>query len=107
MKISDFESFKTQCEFIGNCAKTIVEVRDCSQYGWWGASYMTDKFGGVYTNLCYIVKDGKMYNHVHTTDEKILSSWQEVFETVIKERDELLKVRDLNGVSEFVNAQYY
>lgn len=99
-----FKGFKNDCEWIAKNAHCIVEVRNYEQYGWWGASFMTDMFGGCFVNICRKL-DGTMYNHIHSKDEAIVANMAELSTLVKNEVEKAYKTRNLEEICEMINKE--
>ena len=104
--MKDFKEFAKVCREIAKNLNTIVEVTNYSDYGWGQVTFMTDYFGGVYMSLHYDMKTGQVTNWYGTKDERRVNDISGLSYYVKDEMKKMLKARNLEEVSELINAEY-
>ena len=106
MKTTSFNDFANTCKTIANNLQTMVEVNDYSEYGWGQVAFMTDKFGGTYVCLHFDMKTGKVTNWFGHKDAREINDISFLSYFVKSEMQKMLKARDMEALSEFINSQY-
>jgi hypothetical protein len=94
------------CKEIARDLHTIVEVKDYPEYKWGNIAFMTDKFGGVYTNLHFDHKTQVVTNWYGTKQAEVINDTAQLAKVVTKQMQHELKVRDLDSVYDYINSQY-
>ena len=97
--------FALYCKLLAKSLGTIVEVKHYNDYGFSMAAFMTDHFGGTYCNIRYTHSSGDV---VDTFDKELkVYRFTSALDAHIAERKANMESRrDLNEVSEMINAEY-
>lgn len=104
--MNNFNEFAKVCKEIAKNLNTMVEVTNYWEYGWGQVAFMTDPFGGTYMCLHYDMKTGQVTNWYGTKDERRVNDIPGLSYYVKDEMKKMLKARNLEKVSELINAEY-
>lgn len=94
------------CKCLAAFLETLVEIREYKEYGWVSIVFMTDKFGGSYTNLHYDLGTGNLRKDFGTDKELDIDCLSTLYKVVKEDLEHMLEVRDLDYISECINDEY-
>lgn len=94
------------CKCLAAFLKTHVVIREYREYGWVSIVFETDSFGGCYTNLHYDLGTGNLRKNFGMKDEFDIDCLSTLYEVVKEDLEHMLKVRDFDGLADFINSQY-
>ena len=94
------------CKMLAGMLESIVEVKEYTEYGWVSIAFMTDRFGGCYTNLHYDLGTGELSKDYGTDKEFDIDSLCTLYKVVKNDMERMLEARDLDYISECVNSEY-
>ena len=109
MKTETTISYKNLVEYCENLAHelhTMMETREYKEFGWSSIVFKTDKFGGDYVNLHYDLNTGVVTNWYGTEHARVIDTLEQLRMMVKYYMKKMLKSRDMNDVSDFINSQY-
>lgn len=106
LRLDNFFDLVLICEVIAEGYNTMVEVKEYKEYGWASICFMTDKFGGIYTNLHYDYRTGELRKNYGRPDQMIIHDINTLFRVVWDDMQYMLKHRDFKALNEFINDQY-
>lgn len=108
--VNDFESFK---ELVKSVSKklnesgvfNICEARNYEEYDWFVAYFGVDKFGGTAFSVGNI--GGKWFseNFANHGERVFKDNLKDCFEGIVDALKKEYEVRDLEGLSDFINSQ--
>ena len=99
----DFVNWSIEC---ANEIHTMIDVCDYWEHGFGQIKFMVDKFGGTYCCFHYNFKDGTIINWLGTSKVHQIDNIEELKNVIIKGKEEMLKSRDLNEISNLINSEY-
>ena len=94
------------CKCLAAFLETHVDIKEYNDYGWAQIAFKTDNFGGVYTILHYDFGTGNLRKDFGTEKELDISRLCDLYQIVKDDLERELKERDLNYISEMINAEY-
>lgn len=94
------------CKCLAAFLQTHVEIKEYNEYGWAQIVFMTDKFGGSYTILHYDFGTGNLRKDFGTDNELDIDCLSTLYKVVKEDLEKMLKERDLDYISECINAEY-
>ena len=109
MKTETTMSYKNlveYCEKLAHELHTIMETREYTEFGWASIVFETDKFGGDYVNLHYDLNTGIVTNWYGSDRARVVDNLDQLKMMVKYYMKKMLKARDMNAVSDFINSQY-
>ena len=109
MKTETTMSYKNlveYCENLANELHTMMEAREYAEFGWASICFETDKFGGTYVCLHYDLKTGVVTNWYGSEHARVIDTLDQLRMMVKYYMKKMLKSRDMNAVSDFINSQY-
>ena len=106
IEVRSFSLFVSICKLIAQDLHTLEEHREYPEYGWGSVWFMTDKFGGGYAGFHFDTRTNAVTFAKGHPEEEQVTSLERLIEITDTARRRMLKVRDMNAVSEFINSQY-
>lgn len=94
------------CKCLAAFLETHVDIKEYEQYGWVSIVFKTDNFGGSYTNLHYDLGTGNLRKDFGTDKELDIDRLSTLYKVVKEDLEHMLKVRDLDYISECINDEY-
>jgi len=101
-----YEDLVFACKCLAAFLETHVDIKEYNDYGWAQIAFKTDNFGGVYTILHYDFGTGNLRKDFGTEKELDISRLCDLYQIVKDDLERELKERDLNYISEMINAEY-
>lgn len=105
--VTSFREFAEICKQIAYDLHTLVEIREYPQYDWASVIFETDKFGGSYLGLHYDYNTGVVTAEYGTDRAQEIYDEDQLRALVKRERDYMLQHRDMQYISDMINAEYY
>ena len=94
------------CKVLAAMLETQVKIQEYPEYGWVSIVFQTDNFGGVYTILHYDLGTGELRKDYGTEKELDIDRLSALYKIVKEDMEKMLKARDMEAVSDFINSQY-
>jgi len=94
------------CKVLAAMLETQVKITEYPEYGWVSIVFQTDNFGGCYTILHYDLGTGNLRKDFGTDKELDIDRLSTLYKVVKEDLEAILKVRDLEYISECINAEY-
>lgn len=101
-----YEDLVFACKCLAAFLETHVDIKEYDDYGWAQIAFETDSFGGVYTILHYDFGTGDLTKDFGTEKQLDISRLCDLYQIVKDDLERELKERDLNYISEMINAEY-
>ena len=101
-----YEDLVFACKCLAAFLSTHVDIKEYNEYGWAQIAFKTDNFGGVYTILHYDFGTGELRKDFGSEKEMDISRLCDLYQIVKADLEHELKVRDLDYISEMINAEY-
>ena len=101
-----YEDLVFACKCLAVFLETQVVIKEYREYGWVSIVFQTDNFGGCYTCLHYDLCTGELRKDFGTDRELDIDRLSTLYKIVKEDLERMLKERDLEAVSEFINAEY-